>query len=161
MAQYSLEIQLQGELNGFVKKLKKIRDDAILDTLFQLGAPVTAAGKVVGKGIGSPVWTGNYNLNHRIMINGEVEGPEMIEANELDPVDLDPEQLVAREKPKLARAKFTDDVSIVNDVEYADQIEEKGTPLIPEGQFYAKAFQYLEARLQRDLDGLATVKLGE
>lgn len=167
----AFEKQFKEEINTQLNALTQIKVNAIFDTLAKLADPLTHGGRVTrkgkraassnnkrGGGIGSPVWTGQYALNHRIAINGVAPAPiifaRSLEAQLVEePVNISPDELVAREKARInfKKLKFTDDISIVNEDPIAEQIEVFGTPLIPEGDFYGKAYEYLNARLERDM----------
>lgn len=156
----ALEKQLKKEIGAYLKAANEQKKIAILDTLHFLGTPLTEDGTIIGdtSGLGSPTWSGNYQYNHRIMVNGDVEPAEIEEsANPQYPVTLDPDELVEREAPKLKRTKFTDDISIVNDTPWSELIEDFGTKLIPEGGFYHRAGQYLDERLKSRLGQVVTV----
>lgn len=173
------EKTLKKEINAQLNQMTQTKVAIVLDVLAKLAEPLTDSGKLTGKGkrasksnnarggaIGSPVWTGQYDLNHQIMINGVRPSPIILSGGESkyvgNPVNLTPSELVEREKQRIPRRlKFTDVISIVNTDPKADDIETYGTPLIPEGDFYGKAFQYLEARLQRDLGSSTTAILSD
>lgn len=109
-----------------------------------------------GSDFESPIYTGVYSLNHRIAINSERSSPrlyskELTSALVADPVAIDAETQVARERRNTYNTTLDDDVAIVNDVSYADEIEVHGTKTKPDGRFYAKAALYLEELLERDL----------
>src|SRR5579863_5432264 len=172
------ERALKKEVNAQLNALTTIKLNAVFDTLAKLALELTHGGATTRKGrrarissnirggaIGSPVYTGQYALNHRIVINGAVPDAiifsrrgerERVQSS----VNLSPEELVAREKGRIGkRIKFTDTISIINVDPKAEEIEVKGTPLVPEGGFYQKAYEYLMARLERDLHGAASVSI--
>lgn len=147
----SLEKQLKREIGALLKAAAVARNQAVLDTLQLLAEPITEAGVVVGDvtGIGSPTWSGNYQINHRIAVNGQVEPPELDDmASPAYPLTVSPEEIVEREAPKLRKTKFIDQISIVNDDPKADILEDFGSPLVPEGGFYHRAYQFLDERLK-------------
>lgn len=145
------EKDMRKEVGAYLRAANELKKAAILKTLYYLGTKLTEDGSIIGdtSEIGSPFWSGNFMYNHRIMVNGIVEAPEIEPLATPDyPMEISPEELVEREGVKLARTKFADNVSIVNDTPWADDIERRGTKLIPEGNFYGRAGQVLASELR-------------
>lgn len=101
----------------------------------------------------SPVWTGYYQRNHRVSINGTniaLEPPQKPEDSlnwTLGLGELAVSNIVNREWTEIDKFKLGDTMYVGNAVSYAGEIEVEGTPSTPEGLYYNRMAQSVKTKL--------------
>lgn len=106
----------------------------------------------------SPAYTGWYARNHRVGLGSSpteldppTRPPGYRTKEKLGPsLALSDADLITREFPNIQNYKVGEDIMMTNTVPYADEIE-NGTRTRPEGKFYARAEQYIAAKLNEYL----------
>jgi hypothetical protein len=100
----------------------------------------------------SPVWTGWYLENHRIVVgDGDVERTEEPDLDErlagTGARAISAGELRAREADEADQLRFGGTIRIANAVPYAEEIEISGTKTRPAGLFYHRARDVAEVAL--------------